>query len=180
MDELGYVYFRDPHGGHVPLERRECVHHRGGGHAQPPAGHGRRAVCEGAEVPGIPRGAEGARRLCGAASGPWPASCSPPTLAASPGPRAGPAWLPWSAPPAADLEHLAQLLQKELPQYPPPSSCASCPSCIEDRSVPRPAANHGWVPAEAPSPGPSSRESAGCVRPSPQPLGGRQHDLVRS
>lgn len=69
--ELGYVYFRDRTGGPFRWKRRECVHHRGGGTLSrllDMAARGR--VWR--RVPGIPRGGEGARRLCGQPAGPWP------------------------------------------------------------------------------------------------------------
>ena len=177
----GLRVFPRPHGGHVPLERRERVHHRGGGHAQPPAGHGRRGRVRrrGARYP---ERREGPGVCAEQPAGPWPASHSPSTLPPPPRDR-GPGrhgccgqllWQLWpGALSPAPAEGAAAVRPPHLPALPAWAA--------QDRSVPRPPApNHGWVPAEAPSRVLLGR-SAGCCSPFPTAfLGGRQHDLAVS
>lgn len=69
-----------------------------------------------------------------------------------------------------DLEHLAQLLQKELPLYARPIFLRFLPELHKTGLSPRPPApNHGWVPAR-PLAGSFWGDRLAVIRPSPQPL----------
>lgn len=100
MDELGYVYFRDRTGDTFRWKGENVSTTEVEGTLSRLLDMADVAVY-GVEVPGIPRGGRGPGICVEQPAGPWPASCSPPTLSPPQGPRAGPAWLPWPAPPAA-------------------------------------------------------------------------------
>lgn len=177
MDELGYLYFRDRTGDTFRWKGENVSTTEVEGTLSRLLDMADVAVY-GVEVPGIPRGGRGQTCVRSSPRGHGQPAAHCPLCRPPPGTegRAGMAAVASSSG-SCDLEHLAQLLQKELPLYARPIFLRFLPELHKTGLSPRPPApNHGWVPAEAPSRVLLGRP-AGCHSPFPTAsLGCRQHD----